>query len=78
MKKLSYQEFWEQKGEYGRIRFYRMLARKEKRHKKAIQRRKERARSGYGTYWFDESGRKVQWCEWPEGSICEYPCNGDC
>lgn len=64
---------YKQKGDYGRIRFERMIARKRKRW----ERRKmnyEYNRS-YRT-WIGDDGLLWQKCDW-QGD-CHYPCNGDC
>lgn len=66
-KKLTYKEFWSQKGEYGVIRYERMFMRKLKRHKKRSNRERN-----YG----------LQVCEYQPNpdciSYCRIPCNGDC
>lgn len=74
---VDYVSYWNAKGEYGKERVRRMLDRKHKRVKKHIENRKNNAKR-YGGYWLGEDGRRWQYCEWPEGGICEYPCNGDC
>lgn len=55
----------------------RMIARKQARHQKRVDTAKHRHRWGYWEDFSSPTG-KSQWCEWPEGSICQYPCNGDC
>jgi len=71
--KLDYIAFWKTKGIYGQTRIDRMRERKRRRFEKWFERKKQRK---YGPWW--QNGRMVQWCEYPEGSICDYPCNGDC
>jgi hypothetical protein len=70
---LDYITFWNNKGDYGKERVRRMRERKRKRFEKWFERKKRRR---YEPWWQD--GKMVQWCEYPEGSICEWPCNGDC
>ena len=75
MKKLSYSDFWNQKGEYGKIRVQRMLYRKRERHYK----RANRVRGNYRRV----DGKLQQVCSYqPLCSFgvnwCDYPCNGDC
>jgi hypothetical protein len=72
----DYVSYWNNKGDYGEIRVKRMLRRKKKRYEKMLEKKKSNARR-YGGSWLD-NGKRWQYCEWPEGSICEYPCNGDC
>lgn len=75
--KQDYITYWNSKGEYGQERVRRMLRRKVDRWNKHIQNKKSRARR-YGGFWRGDDGKLWQYCEWPEGSICHYPCNGDC
>jgi hypothetical protein len=75
---LDYVTFWNQKGEYGKERVFRMRNRKRKRFEAWYQRRQRRG-------WFYDKGRGCmrQVCDYqPLGSMgityCDYPCNGDC
>jgi hypothetical protein len=74
---IDYISYWKSKGEYGEIRVARMLRRKKARWERHLENKKNHAKR-YGGFWTGDDGKRWQYCEWPEGSICEYPCNGDC
>jgi hypothetical protein len=68
----DYVSYWNSKGDYGKERVKRMRLRKQKRFEKWSYRER------HGTWTDPYTGKLMQHCEWPEGSSCEYPCNGDC
>lgn len=79
MRKLFYKQdyvsYWNDKGEYGKMRVLRMRIRKQKRYDKM----KNKVRNGLKR---DSDGKLWQLCDYQPGfsnsSWCEYPCNGDC
>jgi hypothetical protein len=74
----DYVSFWNEKGDYGKVRASRMLIRKKKRYEKQVERRKNRT----GVFYDRDSGKMMQICDYQPDcfrtSYCEYPCNGDC
>lgn len=70
--RVDYVTYWNAKGTYGQNRVQRMLARKQKRLEKSIQKRRYKRATGV---WF-EDGQYMQNCEM--GGVCHSPCNGDC
>lgn len=74
--KEDYISYWNSKGDYGKERVSRMMKRKKERYSK--QHDKQYVRRRFGTWLDPYTGKRMQYCEWPEGSTCEFPCNGDC
>lgn len=75
-KKMSYSEYWNQFGEYGKERVKRMIARKQARHYRRLASMETRLEYRY------IDGVLHQKCDYQPSfscvSWCEVPCNGDC
>jgi hypothetical protein len=72
---LPYDEYWSQKGEYGKERVRRKNERKEKRRNKSIEKRQYKRLTGS---WYDPNSPTgySQNCDY--FGTCQSPCNGDC